>query len=124
MENLSTRDNQTMGVFCHRDPLIREKLPQPVDGIRHALSLPANPPDAARRAGNQFFLPNARGLMAFSAVILYPVMKSREPAQENLYLLAGNRLVNSGASDKMAQGLYYASCKTQHRSRRYSYTLQ
>ena len=35
MENLSTKDNQTMGVFCHRDPLIREKPPQPVDGTRH-----------------------------------------------------------------------------------------
>jgi len=35
MENLSTRDNETMGVFCRRDPLIWEKLPQPVDGIRH-----------------------------------------------------------------------------------------
>jgi len=24
-----------MGVFCHRDPLIWKKLPQPVYGIRH-----------------------------------------------------------------------------------------
>jgi len=78
MENLSTSDNQAMGVFCHRAPLIREKLPQPADGIRHALSLSANPPDAARRTGNQFFLPRARGLIAFSAVILYPLVRSRE----------------------------------------------
>jgi len=35
MENLSAKDNQAMGVFCHRDPLIREKLPQPVYGMRH-----------------------------------------------------------------------------------------
>jgi len=35
IENLSTRDNQTMEVFCHRNPLIWEKLPQPVDRIRH-----------------------------------------------------------------------------------------
>jgi len=65
MERLWARDKETMGVFYRRDPFIREKLSR-----FPSLSLPANPPDGQWRAGNQFFLPRARGLMAFSAVLL------------------------------------------------------